>query len=101
MPSEKRRKFRAASPGTISVAYTDSFWVLRRLRAEMLDISTDGCKVLIPHRLTLREFVKIEEKAPLVGMASIRFQKQTARGFLTGLEFVGGCRGPELSHPAV
>lgn len=100
MPSEKRRHGRAASPGIIAVSYADLSGVVRYVRAEILDLSSSGCKLVLPHKLSVRGLIKIDQKPNLIGMASVRFQRQIGKGYVTGLEFVGGLRGPAENQPA-
>ncbi|HEU0121242.1 MAG TPA: hypothetical protein VFQ91_12005 [Bryobacteraceae bacterium] len=94
MPTEKRRTTRTAVTQKMQVSYVDEQGRERYELAPALDISAEGCQVLLQYRCIARTVVQIQVTPAVNGSASVRYQRPTPRGYSTGLEFLGGMRVP-------
>ncbi|MFN0105386.1 MAG: hypothetical protein ACKV2U_25275 [Bryobacteraceae bacterium] len=90
MASEKRRASRAGAVDKVRISYVDD---QGRQHFEMVaaqDISARGCQVVLKFRCPVRTVVALNLSPANSGNASVRYQNPTPRGYVTGLEFLGG-----------
>lgn len=94
MPSDKRKAPREDAAKKLQVIYVDE---QGRERFEMVraqDISENGCRILLQFRCRPRTIVALSLTPANSGSATVRYQNATPRGFVTGLEFLGGLALP-------
>lgn len=94
MPIEKRRSPRTNVAKKLQVTYVDEQGQERYEAVAAQDVSPTGCCVLLKFRCRPRTVVLLSLTAALSGSATIRYQNPTPRGFVTGLEFLGGLQLP-------
>lgn len=90
MPSEKRRTPRIEFSKKIQVNYIDAEGRARFEIVPAQDVSAQGCRVVLKHRCQTRTVVALSVTPANSGSATVRYQNPTPRGFVTGLEFLGG-----------
>ena len=94
---EKRRSQRSNLVKKVQVTYTDEQGNSRFEFVQAQDISRSGCRVTLHFRCKLRSLVAVQLTPAQSGSATIRYQNPTPRGYVTGLEFLGGM---EIGAPA-
>ncbi len=94
MPSEKRRAPRTGVVHKVQVTYVDEQGRDRFEIVKAEDVSKTGCRILLRHRCKPRTVVAIALTPANSGSATVRFQNPTPKGFVTGLEFLGGLTLP-------
>lgn len=94
MPSEKRRAPRSGVAKRVQVTYVDDQGRDRFELAQAQDVSPTGCRVLLHFRCTARTLVSLSLTPAISGSATVRYQNPTPRGYVTGLEFLGGLQFP-------
>ena len=99
MPTEKRRSPRISANRKVQVTYVDDQGLERFEIVNAQDFSPVGCRLILHFRCRPRTVISIALSPLLSGSASIRFQNPSPRGYITGLEFLGGFRLPEPSLP--
>jgi hypothetical protein len=90
MSSEKRKAARASSAKKLQVTYVDE---QGRDRFEIVlaqDVSETGCRILLQFKCRPRTIVALSLTPANSGSATVRYQNPTPRGYVTGLEFLGG-----------
>lgn len=95
MPSEKRRDNRVDVVRRMQVRYVDDQGRERYEVVSVRDLSGSGCRAVLSFRCQPRTVVAVGLTPVLTGSATVRYQNSTPRGFVTGLEFLGGLAVPE------
>ena len=54
------------------------------------DLSASGCRILLQFKCRPRTVVALSLTPADAGSATVRYQNPTPRGYVTGLEFLGG-----------
>lgn len=94
MPSEKRRNSRTSAMKRVQVSYVDQEGRDRFEVVPAHDFSSSGCRLTLQFRSPVRTIVSVRLSPAVSGSATIRYQNPTPRGYVTGLEFLGGFRPP-------
>lgn len=94
MPSEKRASPRSGTAKKLQVNYVDDQGRDRFEIVPAQDISSTGCRIVLKFRCRPRTIVTLSLTPANSGSATIRYQNATPRGFVTGLEFLGGLALP-------
>lgn len=94
MPTEKRRDARTAVGRRVQVAYTDDQGRERYEVVPARDLSESGCRLVLAFRCQPRTVLSVSLSAAVRGSATVRYQNPSPRGFVTGLEFLGGLHLP-------
>jgi hypothetical protein len=76
------------------VAYTDDEGRERFEIVPVRDLSSSGCRVVLAFRCQPRTVLSISLSPAVRGSATVRYQNPSPRGFVTGLEFLGGLTLP-------
>ncbi|MBM3785548.1 MAG: hypothetical protein FJW30_14375 [Acidobacteria bacterium] len=92
MGTEKRHSERRSSNLRLQVNYTDAYGNARFEFARARDLSETGCQVTLQFPIPPRTLVALAAPPRLHVSATTRYQRPTAKGYVTGLEFVGGFR---------
>jgi len=90
MSSEKRKAQRAGFSKKLQVTYVDEQGSERFEIVSAQDLSASGCRILLKFRCRPRAIVALSLTPTNSGSATVRYQNATPRGFVTGLEFLGG-----------
>lgn len=90
MPTEKRTGARTPWSGKLEVNYVDAEGQRRFEIVEARDVSPGGCKILLQARCPARTVVQLRAASGTAGNGSVRYQRQTPRGYVTGIELLGG-----------
>jgi len=90
MSSEKRRNPRIDVAKKLQVSYVDEQGRDRFEIVPAQDVSESGCRVVLKFRCQVRTIIGISLTPARSGSATVRYQKPTPRGYVTGLEFLGG-----------
>lgn len=94
MPTEKRRNTRSAVGRRVQVAYTDDEGRERYEVVPVRDLSSSGCRLILAFRCQPRTVLSLSLSPVVRGSATVRYQNPSPRGFVTGLEFLGGLNLP-------
>ncbi|MBL8242384.1 MAG: PilZ domain-containing protein [Bryobacterales bacterium] len=90
MSSEKRRSPRAGVNKKLQVTYVDEQGRERFEVVPAQDVSKSGCRILLKYRCQPRTVVALSLTPANSGSATVRYQNPTPKGYITGLEFLGG-----------
>ena len=90
MSPEKRKVPRAEVSKKLQVTYVDEQGCQRFEIVSAQDLSASGCRILLKFRCRARSIVALSLTPANSGSATVRYQNATLRGYVTGLEFLGG-----------
>ena len=90
MAAEKRKATRTEIAKKLQVTYVDEQGRERFEIVEAKDLSSSGCRIVLRFKCQARAVVAISLTPAKSGSATVRYQNTTPRGYLTGLEFLGG-----------
>jgi hypothetical protein len=90
MSSEKRKAARASFAKKLQVTYVDEQGRERFEIVSAQDVSETGCRILLQFKCRPRTIVALNLTPANSGSATVRYQNATPRGYVTGLEFLGG-----------
>ena len=90
MSSEKRKAARVTSAKKLQVTYVDEQGRDRFEIVSAQDVSKTGCRILLQFKCRPRTIVALSLTPANSGSATVRYQNPTPRGYVTGLEFLGG-----------
>ena len=90
MSPEKRKTQRAEVSKKLQVTYADEQGQERFEIVSAQDLSASGCRILLKFRCRARTIVALSFTPANSGSATVRYQNATPRGYVTGLEFLGG-----------
>jgi hypothetical protein len=90
MAAEKRSAPRADLAKKLQVTYVDEQGRERYEIVTAQDVSATGCRLVLQFRCRPRTVVGIALTPAKTGSATVRYQNATPRGYVTGLEFLGG-----------
>ena len=90
MFSEKRKVHRAEVSKKLQVTYVDEQGRERFEIVSAQDLSVSGCRIVLQFRCRPRTIVALSLTPANSGSATVRYQNATPRGYVTGLEFLGG-----------
>jgi len=90
MSSEKRKSERASVAHKLQVTYVDEQGRDRFEIVTAQDISATGCRIVLKFKCRPRTVVALSITPANSGSATVRYQNATPRGYVTGLEFLGG-----------
>jgi PilZ domain len=94
VPTEKRRSARSVVGRRVQVAYTDDQGRERYEIVPVRDLSPSGCRLILAFRCQPRTILSLSLSPVARGSATVRYQNPSPRGFVTGLEFLGGLTIP-------
>jgi hypothetical protein len=92
MTADKRRAPRFGTNKRVQITYIDAQGQNRFETVPAHDISATGCRLTLQFRCQSRAVVAFSLGPARSGSATIRYQTPTPRGYMTGLEFLGGMR---------
>ena len=92
MSANKRQAPRFGVAKRVQITYMDE---QGRDRFEIVpahDMSATGCRLTLQYRCPTRSVVALSLGPAKSGSATVRYQNSTPRGYMTGLEFLGGMK---------